>query len=175
MLDIVREEQGGNSDEQEWWVELRRWCKAPSRCKVYHWRCGGSVGTAFDICWRATTLNLWARIINVPYTVAKLYSRPGVRVWPDADPLMTSSSYRTTTFIEMGNLNLKRGREGGYSCGQLKTTNWLSQELDFLVEIWWQIWNRTDKRSSKMVFSCYSHAFLARQIFEQNFRYILCL
>ena len=26
-----------------------------------------------------------------------------------------------------------------------------------------------------MVFSCYPHAFLARQIFEQNFRYILCL
>ena len=63
------------------------------------------------------------------------------------------------------------GLEVGYSCGQLKSTNWISREPDFLVKIWRQIWNRTGKRSSKMVFSCYSHAFWPRQNFEQNFRF----
>ena len=62
-----------------------------------------------------------------------------------------------------------------YSCGQLKPTNWLSQEPDFLVKIWQQIWNRTGKRSSKMVFSCYSHTFWLRQNFEQHFWSILHL
>ena len=62
-----------------------------------------------------------------------------------------------------------------YSCGQLKPTNWLSLEPDFLVKIWRQIWNWTGKRSSKMVFSCYSHAFWPHQNFEQNFWSILRL
>ena len=56
-----------------------------------------------------------------------------------------------------------------YSCGQLKSTNWVSQEPDFLAEIWWQFWNQTSKRSSKMVFSCYSHAFLAAPKFWASF------
>ena len=56
-----------------------------------------------------------------------------------------------------------------YSCGQLKSTNWISQEPDFLAKIWRQIWNRTGKRSSKMVFSCYSHAFLAAPKFWAKF------
>ena len=37
------------------------------------------------------------------------------------------------------------------------------------MEIWRQIWNRTGKRSSKMVFSFYSHAFLAAPIFWAKF------
>ena len=56
-----------------------------------------------------------------------------------------------------------------YSCGQLKSTNWGSQEPDFLAEIWWQFWNRTGKRSSKMVFSCHSHEFLAVPKFWASF------
>jgi len=66
---------------------------------------------------------------------------------------------------------MERTRRGKYSCGQLKSTNWLSREPDFLAKMWRRIWNRTGKRSSKMVFSCYSHAFWLRQIFEQNFRF----
>jgi hypothetical protein len=56
-----------------------------------------------------------------------------------------------------------------YSCGQLKPTNWLSREPDFLAKIWRRIWNRTGKRSSKMVSLSYSHGFSAAPNFWAKF------